>query len=386
MSVFVTTNDEVDADSLEQEGIEALEAGLEGWKPAEGDPLVWANKAFSRMGAGVFEQAATMERGAFKGFGEAIVSVPPVQAAPATVESVWTMIDAEGHEIPAGTQVTIADGDTPRGFITVGSTTISEGSEKATILLQAVEAGEAANELTADPELSDALVFVEGISLEGSTTANGVDEEDEDTYLVRLVETIQLLSLSLIIGRDFEIDARAVPGIARAKCIEAYNAETKASNKPLVVSVFPIDEDGEPLSAGVKKELKERQLAKVPSEVLVFVADPEYTGIDVEATIKIQEGFDPALVIADVEARLNEYLSPANWGLPTTDTGKTGWVNKTTLYRFELISEIDRVGGVERVASLKMAKAGKELKADEEITLTGAAALTKAGTLKVKEA
>jgi hypothetical protein len=385
LSVFVTTNEEVNASVLEQEVNEAVEAALEGWESAEGDLLAWANKAFSRIGASVFDQAATMERGAFKRFGEAIVSVPPVQAAPATAESTWTMVDNAGYTIPAGTQVTIkAAGDEAVGFVTVGDVVVAPGSTTATVLLQAVEAGGGGNGLTADPELSDALAFVKGIVIVG-TTANGVDEEEEDAYLYRLVETLRLLSLSLIVGRDFEIDARAVAGIARAKCIEAYNAEA-AAEEALHVSVYPIDEDGLALSAPVKTALKERQEAKVPSGVKVHVADPTYTQVDATATIVVQPGFDPVTVIAAVEARLAEYFSPATWGLPTQGDSGSGWENRTSVYRFELISEIDRVGGVERVASLKLAKHGESLTTAEELKLAGVAPLTKAGTFAITEA
>jgi phage-related baseplate assembly protein len=385
LSVFVTTNEEVDAAVLEQEVNEAVEAALEGWKSAEGDLLAWANKAFSRIGASVFDQTATMERGAFKRFGEAIVSVPPVQAAPATAESTWTMVDNAGYTIPAGTQVTIAaTGDEAVGFITVGDVVVAPGSTTATVLLQAVEAGETGNGLTADPELSDALAFVEAIALEG-TTANGVNEEEEDAYLNRLVETLQLLSLSLIVGKDFEIDARAVAGIARAKCIEAYNAEA-AAEEALHVSVYPIDESGLALSSLIKTALNERQEAKVPSGVKVHVADPAYTQVDVTATIVVQPGFDPATVIAAVGARLAEYFNPAKWGLPTQGDSGSGWENRTSVYRFELISEIDRVGGVERVATLKLAKHGDALSTAEELVLTGVAPLTKAGTFAITEA
>lgn len=385
MSVFQTTNESVDAAALEQEVNETIEAGLEGWKPAEGDPITWANKALSRIGASIFDQASTSEAGLFKRFGEAIVSVPPVQAAPATVESIWTMVDKAGYTIPAGTQVTIAAaGDEAVGFVTIADVVVAPGSTTATVLLQAVEAGEAANGLTANPELQDALAFVDGIVLVG-LTANGVDEEEEDAYLDRLVETLRLLSLSLIVGQDFEIDARAVAGIARAKCIEAYNAEAAAA-EALHVSVYPIDEAGLALSAPVKTALKERQEGKVPSGVKVHVADPSYTQVDVTATIVVQAGFDPATVIAAVEARLSEYFSPAKWGIPTQGDSGSGWENRTSVYRFELISEIDRVGGVERVATLKLAKHGEGLTTAEELVLTGVAPLTKAGTFAITEA
>lgn len=352
MSIFETTNEEVSAAELEQEINEGVEVALEGWEPAEGDQLTWANKGFSRLTAGVYDQAAKIERGAFKRFGEAIVSVPPVQAAAATVESTWTMVDAAGYTIPAGTQVTIsASGDSAVGFITVENVVVAPEVTAATVLLQAIEAGEGGNDLSADPELSDSLAFVESISLEG-TTSGGVGEESEDDYLNRLVEEMQTRSSSLILPRDFEIDARAVPGVARAKCIRNYDAETEEEGVALTQTIFPIDSDGQALGAPAKEELLERQVAKLLTDVNHHVADPIYNPIHVFSGIVPQTGFDPATVTAAVDSRQGEYFDPANWGLPTQGDSGSGWEDRVIVFYNDVIAELDRVGGVDRVATL----------------------------------
>ncbi len=380
---------EADASSLEQRVIEALEAAFGEWTAAEGNLEVWLTKAFSRIGASVFDQAALLSTGAFKQFGEEIVNVPPIQAASATVGSTWTMVDNAGYTIPVGTQVNIASsGDESFGFEVVEEVVVEPGStttEAGEVLLQAVIPGEAANGLTADPVLSDALAYVSAIELAG-TTSGGVDEEEEDDYLDRLVEALQLLSLSLIVGADFEKDARAVAGIERAKAIEAYNAD-EAKEEPLCVSVYPVDANGAKLSSGVKEALQERQQAKVPSGVLVFAADPEYTKVKVTTQVAVLSGFDPEAVIAAVEARLAEYLDPSNWGIPTQGDTSTnsGWVNQTTVYRFELVSVVDRVGGVDRVVSLTLAKQASEL-GTADVALPGVVPLTEAGTISVTSA
>ena len=382
-STFTEAVIENDPTVLEQTVIEELEAAFEGWEPAEGNLEVWIIKAFARIASTVREQAASTSVALFKRFGEAIVNVPPIQAAPATVESLWTMVDNAGYTIPVGTQVAIAaSGDLSLGFITAKEITVAPGSTTASVPLEAVESGAEGNGLTADPSLIDALAFVESIELEG-TTANGVDEEDEDDYLDRLVEDLQLLSLSPIADRDFEIDARSVPGIARAKCIEAYNADEE-KEEALCVSVYPVDEDGAKLSSGVKEELQKRQEAKVPSGVNVFVDDPTYTKLDVTAAVVVKTGFDKTTVIAAVESRLAEYFDPAKWGVPSQGDASTssGWENRTTVYRFELISELYRVGGVDRVKSLELAKHGSAL-GTADVALTGVVPLTEAGDIEI---
>ena len=379
---FVALESEVDASSLEQEALETLEAAFAGWTPAQGDPEVWLTKAFARIASGVFIQASELSTAAFRRFGESVVNVPPIQAAPATVDAKFTMVDNAGYTVPQGTQVNIeASGDLSLGFVTAEAGVVAPGSTTVVIGLEAVEPGEQGNGLTADPVLSDALAFVKEIESEG-TTADGVDEEEEDAYLDRLVEALQLLSLSLIVGRDFEIDARAVAGIAQAKCIEAYNAE-KGEAEALAVSVYVVDADNAKLSEGVKDELQERQQEKVPSGVNVYVADASYQKVKVKTTFKVLDGFDPEAVEAAVTARLDEYFE--TWGIPTTGDASTsgGWVNKTTVYRFELISEVDRVAGVDRVVTLELAKEGSGF-GTTDVSMTGAVTLTEAGAFTVE--
>lgn len=382
MSEFVAIEGEVSGGDFEDESFELLEAAFEGWSPAAGGLLVWLVKAWSRVGSQLVDQASEMSKAAFKRFGESIVSVPPIQAAPATVESTWTMVDKAGYTIPAGTQVSIeASGESALGFITVGDVEVAPGANKATVLLQAVEAGEEGNGLTADPELIDSLAFVEAIELTG-TTSGGVDEEEEDTYLNRLVEELQTLSLALVIGRDFEIDARAVASIARAKCIEAYNSEA-GKEEALAVSVYPIDSSGEASSAPVKAELKTRQTGKLLSGIDYYIGTPNYTSIKGEVQVEVEAGFDPETVKAAVEAFWAQNFSPANWGIPTSGDSGSGWVNRTKAYRLKVIGQIERIGGVARVVTFKWAKNAEGLGTAEELTLEGVAPLTKAGTLSV---
>lgn len=383
MSVFVAIENEATVGDFEVEIFELLEARFEGWEPAEGDLLTWLGKAWSRIGYRLVEQASEMTKAAFVRFGESVVSVPPVQAAPATVESVWTMVDAAGYTVPAGTQVSIeASGDEALGFITAEEVTIAPEATKGTILLQAIEPGTAANGLSANPTLIDSLAFVSGIELEG-VTSGGVEEEEEDAYLDRLVEELRTLSLSLIIAADFEVDARAVASIARCKCIEAYNAK-EAKEEALAVSVYPIDSAGESSSAPVKEALEARQKAKLLSGINYYVGTPAYSTVNGETEIEVETGFDPATVKAAVEAFWAEYFNPARWGVPSQGDSGSGWVNRTKVYRFKVIGEIERLAGVARVITFKHALGEAALGTEEELTLEGVAPLTKAGALTVK--
>jgi len=354
VSNFVEAIVEIDSDLLEQGVYESIESQFEEWEPAEGNLETWLTKAYSRIASVVLDQAAVTSAAAFKRFGQTIAKVPPIVAAPATATSTWTMTDDAGYTIPDGTQVSVGlSGDETFGFVVVGEVTVPPGettTAAGAVLLQAVEPGEAANGLSAEPTLIDALAFIDSVALVG-TTSGGVDEENEDDYLKRLTEALQLLSLSLIVPRDFEIDARAVAGVARALCVPGYKPVGETTGNPLVVTVIPVDAAGANLSVPVKEELLARQQAKVPSGVTVYVADPSHTKIDVFASVTAQPGFESAAVAGAVDARMSAYLSSANWGVPSSGES-TGWQNWSKVYFNEVISEVDRVTGVDRVVSV----------------------------------
>jgi Baseplate J-like protein len=354
MSDFVNAVVELDAASIEQQVNEDLESKFEGWDPARAGLAAWLIKARARIDSIILEQAGSITRAAYKKFGETIAKVPPILAAPATVASTWAFRDSDGHTIKDGTEVEIpVSGDVTAGFRVVDDVEVSPG-ETATaageVLLQAIEPGVARNGLSDDPVLVSALSLpIESITLEG-VTANGVDEEDEDTYLGRLTEELQTLSPSLILLRDFEIDARATAGVARALCIPAYNAEA-GKEEALAVTEIGVDAAGASLSAPVKEALKERQEAKLISGVDLYLADPTHTKVDVFPGATALPGFEPATVKGAIGNRLAEYLASANWGASSSGES-TGWVNRTKVYFNELISEVDRIDGVDRVVSL----------------------------------
>lgn len=386
MAEFTTGVEEIDAGSLEEWMYEELEARFEGWRPAEGHPLTWASKAFARIGALLYGQFGLSLTAMFKRFGESLIGVPPITAAPAVADSTWTVSEASAvpRTIPAGTQVKIPGPDEkPLGFRTLAAVTVAAEATSATVALVAIDPGAQGNELSGSVTLSDSLSWIESIELD-APTANGVDEEDEDAYLARLVETLQMLSLSLIVGRDFEIDARGVAGVARVKCIEAWDADA-GEEAALHVTDYAIDSDGANLSAGKKEELQARQQAKVPSGVTVHVADPSRATIKVKTKVAVRSGFDPEATLAAVQARLEELLDPANWATP--DFGDAliggGLLSRLVVRRLELVSEVDRVGGVDYVANLELAK-GEAALSTADVELEGQVALTEPGAITVE--
>lgn len=379
-----------DAASLEAEMVAELEAAFEGWKPAAGNPEYWLIKTRARIGAALYEVASLVTRKSLRSLGQTIISVPPILAAPATVQSTWEAIDAEGpYLIPAGTEVTIVEAGEKYGFRTVEEVTIPAGkttTDPGEVLLEAVEPGAAYNGLSTDPALSTSLAAIKpnGITLDG-VTANGVDEETEDAYILRLTEELQTLTRSAVVTRDYEIIARRVPGVARATALNTYNPESKTFGNPLEVTVAVVDAAGAALSGAVKEAVEELLESRSLQNILTHVIDPTFTEVGVKVKGTIRAGYDEPAVLAAVEEQVASYLSPARWGLPeegSADPGNSaGWENQLSVYVNEIIALADRVPGFNRVTSVELSKNGGAFgKAD--IELDGPAALAKPGTIE----
>jgi hypothetical protein len=388
---FVELFTENDPATLETELFETLEEQFEGWDPAAEGLAVWLSKAFIRIASSVFDLASIVSREAFKTFGETIVNVPPIRAAPATAQSTWKATDTDGHKIPAGTVVTITSEDVVFGFRTVGVVVIDPGSDETAagaVLLEAVAPGDAYNGLTAAPELSSSLSFIDpdGIVLTGPTSG-GVDAESEDAYLARLTEELQTLTLSAVLLRDYPILARRVAGVARATALDNYDPVAEEFEVPLVVTVAVHDVLGAALSEGVKEEAKTLLKSRSLSNIETHVIDPTFTEVGVKAKVAFVAGYDPVAVVAAVDARLSDYLASAKWGQPdgNVDPGNSaGWENKLVVYVNEVLAEVDRVPGVSRVESVELSKNGGAF-AKANVELDGPAALTKPGTIEVTE-
>ncbi|HEX5592016.1 MAG TPA: baseplate J/gp47 family protein [Solirubrobacterales bacterium] len=371
-SPLVELFNDVDARALEEAQVAAIQARFPDWEPNEGSPEWWDSKNTARVGAGLYDVASVMLPSAFQAFGETIVNVPRILAAPATVSSTWEAIDAAGpYTIPAKTQVDIVEGDTSYGFRTVAEVTIPAGKTTTAageVLLEAVRPGAEYNGLSGTAVLRDGLAKLkpDGVTLAG-VTANGVDEEDEDAYLTRLAEELQTLTMSAVKSRDYSILARRVAGVARAVTLDNYNPADGTFGNPLMVSVAVVDAAGAALSAPVKEAVEELLEDRSLEDVVTHVIDPTYTNVDVVVSVAVAPGYEVEAVAAAVEAHLAEYLSPGNWGLPKTvsaDPGNSaGWEEQTIVYYNEIIAQVDRVAGVDRVQALWLGGSGGGWKA-----------------------
>ncbi|HEX3454198.1 MAG TPA: baseplate J/gp47 family protein, partial [Gaiellaceae bacterium] len=314
-----------------------------------------------------------------------ILGLPPYPALAATASTTWTMIDAAGYTVLAGTVIGITPSASgiSYGFQVVDDFTVAPGDTVAAgVQCTALEAGAAASGLSGAVQVIDSLVFVEGVTLD-NPTSGGQDAETIDAYLARLSALLTLLSPRPILPQDFAILAqRQIEGVARAVAIDLYNPGPPIdTNCPRCVTVAVADSSGEPVSAAIKTQVDDLLQSEREINFLVFVVDPSYTTIDVTFAATSFVGFDPADVQARAEAAVANYLDPGQWGLPSFgDTSGRSWINATEVRYLEVAGVLDRVDGLDYVTALSIGVHGGAL-GQADVALAGVAPLTRPGTI-----
>lgn len=225
---FINIDINTSSDAALTAFVDKMQEHFPNWEGADGDLLLWFATWVSQEYPDLASLTAEMSALAFRRFGEEILGVPPLPATAATATTTWTMIDTDGHTIPEGTQVQIADGDDLYGFATTAEIVVANGESVTAageVAIQALVSGEEANGLTSDPTLIDALSFVASIELVTDTTG-GEAEEAEDVFLSRLKDEFKLLSKVLILPSDVATATRRVAGVARATVIDNLDPGT----------------------------------------------------------------------------------------------------------------------------------------------------------------
>lgn len=160
---------------------------------------------------------------------------------------------------------------------------------------------------------------------------------------------------------------------------------TSEFNNERMVTVFPVDSLGQPLSTTVKNQVDAYLQSLREVSFIVNVADPMYTTVDVTFAAKAFPNFDVTDVETAAEQAVRDYLSPKNWGLSSgqgvasTTSGNPKWVNTTSLRYLELTTVVNNVPGVDYVQSLTFGRPGALGTTD--ITLDGPAPLPTPGTI-----
>jgi hypothetical protein len=369
---------------LAQDAFGYIEQQVPGWLPSPGNLEAWLIEAVAQLAGELRDLCQLVPDSIFEYFGSSVLALPPYAAQAAVGSTNWTMIDAAGYTVVAGTLVGIS----PPGvtdiyaYETVADFTVPAGQTTATaVQIRAIEAGAAASGVTGTVQMLDPIDYVASIALT-APTSGGVDEEASDDYLNRLSNLLTLLSPRPILPQDFAVLVQSeVPAVARATAIDLWNNSTSTGNQPRCTTVALCDVNGNPCAAADKNTALALLQNAREVNFLVFVADPAYTTFDVAFTVIAYPGYVAADVANAVVANLTAYLSPQNWGVPPYgDTSGRSWVNDTTLRYLELSQVVNQTDGVHYVQTLTFAKAG-QTKGTADITMTGVAPLPKPGAI-----
>ena len=394
MTIYITYPVETNASVLLQECYDYLQAHVPGWTPAEGNLDVWLAEAVSTEVSDLTNVASKVPDTIFKYFGSTLMGIPPVDATSATTTTTWTMRDNKGYLIPANTQVSIKNAQgVSIAFQTLADVTVPAGSTATAageVIIQGMIPGANTSGLGgagATVDLVDILDFVVSITMT-QITSGGQDAETDADYLNRLTTELSVLTRTPILPQDYATLTRFITPTYRAVALDGYNPANDTLNNPRMVAVSAIDSNGNALSAPDKTNIKNYLQSLREVNFIVNMMDPTYTLIDVTTNVHMVSGYTSANVISAVTTAITNYLSPANWGLPSvgTDTAydPRDWINRTVVRKFEVSQVINDVPGVDYIVPNGLSL-GVHLAAmgEQDVTLAGRITLPRPSTITV---
>lgn len=353
----------VDANELVATALAYLIDNIPGYVPREGHLDTRIVEAVGAMAATAATVASAVPATIFRYYGRTLVGLPPVDAASASTSSTWTVIDAQGYTIAAGTQVGFqVAGDVIIPFYVAEDVVIPAGNvatQPGEVTLIAIDPGLAANGIAAGPvQLIDSLAFVTNV-VSTAVTAGGADAETDAAYLDRLADELALMTPRPILPNDFAVLARRDAGVYRALAIDGYNPATGTYNNERMVTLVLVDANGVTVGAATKAAVQADLEAEREVNFVVNVMDPTTTAVAVNFTITVLPGYDPATTLATAIDAVTSYLSPPNWagGNESPPVWRSG---ETKVRYLEVATLLNNVAGVQFVTALTIGGAAAD--------------------------
>jgi hypothetical protein len=202
--------------------VDTIRQSFPAFQPRDGDITTVLAQAFAVIYTDAAELTTRMGEEAFRFFGRSLASLPPQDEQAATGTVTVTMIDDAGYDIPAGVQLS---GRNPAGatvaFQTIAPVTVAPGDDTAVLDVEAAIAGTDGNGVQGTGAFEDFLDFLDTVVFD-APTSGGADREDDDAYLDRLTEELQLQSPTPILPRDFAVLAKRIEGVFQATAIDNF--------------------------------------------------------------------------------------------------------------------------------------------------------------------
>jgi hypothetical protein len=215
-------------------------------------------------------------------------------------------------------------------------------------------------------QLRSSHVYIDSVRNPEAAVGGGDEETVEEAIARGPTEQLKARNRA-VAAEDFEtLTLESSTGLARAKTLPLHDPTHSEDETPGVVSVIAMPKGGGALSQALRDAIRayldERRLVTTR----VYVVDPDYVTVDVEATVAKTPEADPGGLADKVEATLLEFLHPEYGGdsaratayvealLSGTPTGERGpgWPFGRSVYLSELYEVIERVRGVDHVESI----------------------------------
>jgi hypothetical protein len=223
---YISVPVEVDPATLTAEKIALLQERIPGLIVELGHPVYFLLEASSLQDAENLQLFTEQTDALYVDYGTKVLRVPFLAATQATGTVTITATDTDGHEIPAGLELTLVRPDGEReGFVVRVGAEIPNGQDTiAGVEIIAVNPGAQATGLSADAQPEEQLDWLDTITVD-APTVGGQDAETEEQYRDKLAERTQLMGDTLTLPDDYARDARTnVFGVARAMALDLYQA------------------------------------------------------------------------------------------------------------------------------------------------------------------
>lgn len=281
----------------------------------------------------------------------------------------FTINMTDGLTIPANTAVSLdleALGMDPIVFSTDVELVIEAGQNTGIVSATARGVYIAdANGIPANTAMAvlDSIIYVDSAYTNIAVWDGSPPEEDIDWY-TRGFQRLQRLTETLVLPHHFTAIALEQTYIERAFVVDNFDAVAPGTPGAQLgfVSLY-VYGNNEQVSTDDKADLLGKITPATHAGLIVRIAEPTLTEVDVEATVVLEPTADVGTTIIAVEQAVQDFLSPMTW-----DWGGV-------VRRNDLISLITNVPGVDFVDTLVTPAAN--------ITLTGAANLVTSGAVVI---
>ena len=369
----------VDADSLQQEAFDSVEAAVDGWTPAEGNLDVIILETTARMAEEVAQLAVDVPSAIITYLGQ-LLGVTPKPGTAASCDLQVTAQDSNGYTMPSGTQYELTDaaGDA-YVFATTAAAAIASGSTQMTVAVAAVDPGAAQSGITpaiGNVTLLDPLYWVSATT-QLTTTSGGTDPEDTTSFLDRLTQQLQLMAPRPITPPNFQVMARQVAGVDRVLAIDLYQPAqaanvygppigsaggvcvpalpaTAGTNVARCCTVVCAHADGTACTATELGAVRDLLVSEREVNFLAYAIPPGSQALAIVVHAVAAKGWAVADVQSNLVASLSEAYSPGVWGAPTDGDDPGNWQPQTSFRWSWAVTVAQTTPGVDHIVTLTL--------------------------------